>query len=722
MKLNQILLNTLILSAGCCSFTYSQTITTVAGTIGSPGYMGDYGPANNAKFNNPRAVATDNSGNVYVADMRNYVIRKINPTGTISTVAGNGTSGNGGAGGPAISAQLNQPTGMTIDNEGNIYIADYNASVIKKVTTAGMMTIFAGNGTEGFSGDGGQAANAKLYRPVAVAIDGAGNLYISDASNKVVRKVNKAGIISTVAGIPGRSGYSGDGGPATQAKLTQPAGIAADNQGNIYIADPSNSVIRKVNSAGIISTFAGNGTAGYSGDGGPATKAQFQIGSPQGIAVDNEGNVYASDYQNHVIRKIDIKGTISTIAGTGAPDYAGDGGPAILAQIWYPIGIATDNAGNVFITDSYNNTIREIKSSCTAPAPSFNTQPTDKSVCKNSNVVFSVTTNNADTYQWQVNTGFEWTDVTDGNGITGATSTNLTIGQVTSTMNKYKYRCVATNTCRSTFSSTAVLNITGALSSSLAISTPSVNICAGAPVTFTAKAGNTGGNATYQWQVNGISAGTNSPIFKADSLANGDKINCVLTSASGSSCGGADLVTSNNIVVNVKGAPSVTAKAATKIYEGQRVQLMASGSGIVKYRWSPVALITDPLVQNPIAKPLKTTTFKVTGTAANGCSATSTITVTVEKKGAAQKTLSPNGDGSYDVFKIPFDNAYTFKTISITNEKGEVVFQTKDAKATWDGTFNGAPAEAGTYNWVITGTSNTTYEKVTKKDTFQLVR
>ena len=351
MKLNQIVFNGLLLFASS-SVAYSQTITTVAGVVGSPGYGGDAGPANNARFNQPRAVATDNDNNLYIADMRNHVIRKVNSNGIISTVAGNGTAGTAGDGGPATAAQLAQPTGMTIDNEGNIYIADFNSSVIKKVTPSGIMSIFAGNGTEGFSGDGAQAAQAKLYRPTAVAVDKDGNLYISDASNKVIRKVNKQGVISTIAGVPGHAGYAGDGGLATKALLTQPAGIAVDYSGNIYIADPSNSVVRKINAAGVITTFAGNGTAGYSGDGGPAIKAQFQMGSPQGLAVDPAGNVYASDYQNHAIRKISAKGIITTIAGTGAPDYAGDGGPAILAKIWYPIGIATDNAGNVFITDS----------------------------------------------------------------------------------------------------------------------------------------------------------------------------------------------------------------------------------------------------------------------------------------------------------------------------------------------------------------------------------
>jgi len=499
MKLNLISLSFLLTCAGS-TLSYSQTISTVAGVVGSAGYLGDYGQATAAKFNNPRAVATDNSGNLYIADMRNHVIRMVNSTGIVSTVAGNGTSGTSTTNGPAISAPLNQPTGMAIDNEDNIYIADYNASTIKKVSSQGIMTTFVGNGTEGFSGDGGQAAVAKLYRPVAIAIDNTGNLYISDASNKVIRKVTKSGVISTFAGTPGRAGYSGDGGPATAAKLTQLSGIAVDNAGNLYIADPSCSVIRKVTPQGIISTYAGNGNPGYSGDGGPAIKAEFQIGSPQGVAVDNAGNVYALDYQNHVVRKISTSGIITTIAGTGASDYTGDGGPVISAFIWYPIGIAADNAGNIYITDSYNNTIRKIVS-CVAVPPTFNVQPGNKDICENGKADFSISANNAGAYQWQVNTGSGgWNNVTDGGAnYSGATTNTLSVKGAGGAMNSYQYRCMATNACSNSYSAPAVLAVTTSQKPTVNIASESTTICSGSEVTFTAKAANAGNNPIYQW-------------------------------------------------------------------------------------------------------------------------------------------------------------------------------------------------------------------------------
>lgn len=719
MKLNQILFSSLLIFASS-STANSQTITTVAGVVGSPGYVGDAGKATDARFNNPRAVATDNDGNLYIADMRNHVIRKVNPNGIINTVAGNGTAGNSGAGGPATAGQLAQPTGMTIDNDGNIYIADYNSSVIKKVTTSGIMTIFAGNGTEGFSGDGGPASQAKLYRPTAVAVDKDGSLYISDASNKVIRKVTKAGVITTIAGVPGRAGYSGDGGPATKALLTQPAGIAVDYSGNVYIADPSNSVIRKVNPSGIITTFAGTGIAGYSGDNGPANKAQFQIGSPQGLAVDPAGNVYASDYQNHAIRKISNKGIITTIAGTGAPDYAGDGGPAILAKIWYPIGIATDIAGNVFITDSYNNTIREIVSSCTAPTPSFELQPVGKTVCKGGNATFTVTANNADNYQWQVlQSNGEWTDVTDGASYAGATTNTLTVSGVAATMNNARFRCMANNACRTLFSSTAALTVTGAASPTLAIAPALNGMCVGTAATFTVKVANGGTAPAYKWIVNGNDAGSTSPIYANANLVNGDKVSCVLTSAAG--CAG-DAITSNVIEVNMGTAPEVRTNTEIKIFEGFSAKLTATSSNqIAGYSWTPRIGVTAANTANPIVKPAKTTTYKVTAVNANGCAGTAEVTVTVVKKIAMLKSFTPNGDGTNDVFRIPpVDPAFTMGTFTVLDGNGKVVFQTSDINRGWDGNIKGVKAARGMYSYSITGTLQT--GKVSVKGTVQLVR
>jgi len=288
----------------------------------------------------------------------------------ISTVAGKNALGAGysGNGGPAIAAQLNSPIGIAFDATGNMYIADRGNNVIRKVTTAGIISTVAGNNAlgAGYSGDGGAATAAQLNFPFCIAFDAAGNMYIADAGNNVIRKVTTAGIISTVAGKNSLgAGYTGDGGAATAAQLNYPFDIAFDATGNLYIADISNNVVRKVTTAGIISTVAGNGISGYSGDGGAATAAHFS--SPENIAFDAAGNMYISDNANYVIRKVTTAGIISTVAGNHTSGYSGDGGAATAAQLNLPSGIAFDAAGNLYIADFSNNVIREVTASSLLP-------------------------------------------------------------------------------------------------------------------------------------------------------------------------------------------------------------------------------------------------------------------------------------------------------------------------------------------------------------------
>ena len=330
-------------------------ITTVAGGGSS---LGDGGPAVAAQLFSPEGVALDGAGNLYIADSRSHRIRKVDSAGVISTVAGAGTYGFGGDGGPAVAAQLDTPYGVAVDGAGNLYIADRNNHRIRKVDSAGAISTVAGGGP---IGDGGAAVAAQLYSPQGVAPDGAGNLYIADLGNRRIRKVDAAGVISTVAGA-GTRGYGGDGGAATEAQLG-PRGVALDGAGNLYIADTSNHRIRKVDAAGVISTVAGDGTRGSGGDGGPAVAAQLDL--PNGVALDGLGNLYIADTGNHRIRKVDAAGVISTVAGDGevgfgAGGYGGDGGPATAAQLSFPEGVAADGAGNLYIADRSNHRIRKV--------------------------------------------------------------------------------------------------------------------------------------------------------------------------------------------------------------------------------------------------------------------------------------------------------------------------------------------------------------------------
>ena len=343
------------------SLTNAQIISTFAGN-GTAGYLGNGVQATAAELWNPTGVAVDARGNLYIADADNNRIRTVSTAGIISTIAGNGTAGYGGDGGQATAAELRVPYGVAFDATDNLYIADEQNNVIRKVTTAGIITTVAGNGTAGYGGDGGQATAAALYYPTGVAVDARGNLYIADADNNRIRTISTAGIISTFAGT-GTGGYTGDGGQATSAKLHYPSGVSVDASGNVYIADQSNSRIRKVNPAGIISTIAGNGTNGYSGDGGQATAAGFR--GPSGVSVDASGNVYIADYINSVIRTVNTAGIINTFAGRdssgiGIAGYTGDGGAATAAELYFPQGVATDATGNIYIADASNNRIRKV--------------------------------------------------------------------------------------------------------------------------------------------------------------------------------------------------------------------------------------------------------------------------------------------------------------------------------------------------------------------------
>ena len=336
-------------------------ITTLAGD-GNFSFSGDGGPATSASLGDPEGVAVDTSGNLYIADTQNLRIRKVSSSdGTISTVAGSGQFKFAGDDAPATSASLNNPSGVAVDPSGNLYIADEFNNRIRKVSPGGIITTVAGDGMFGFSGDGGPGTSARLDSPKGVALDAAGNLYIADTDNGRIRKVTPDGIITTVAGggeiFPG----NGDGGPATSARLDSAVGVAVDTAGNLYIAERGSARIRKVSFAGIITTVAGNGTFGFSGDGGPATSAQLDF--PVDVAVDTAGNLYIADLGNHRIRKVSPGGIITTVAGNGVDDFSGDGGPATSASLNEPSGVAVDAAGNLFINDRSNERIRKVNSS-----------------------------------------------------------------------------------------------------------------------------------------------------------------------------------------------------------------------------------------------------------------------------------------------------------------------------------------------------------------------
>lgn len=535
----------LILFLSClCHITMAQIISTYAGT-GTNGYSGDGGPATAAQLYDPYDVVADNAGNLYIADMMNNRIRKVNSAGVITTFAGTGTLGYSGDGGLATNANLYHPLYMCLDQAGNLYFTDQNADVIRKISPAGIITTITGNLPVGYSGDGGPLAQAQFQSISGLQTDAAGNLYISDFGNHIIRKVNAAGIINTIAGTPLLGGFSGDGGPATAARLQNPYAVVIKTDGSILIPDAGNQRIRRINPAGIISTIAGNGVFDNTGNGGPATAAS--LASPWRIADDMAGNLYVADPINEQVRRINAAGIIDNYAGNGTPGYSGDGGLAINAQLYVVAGICCDPAGNLYITHSSNHGVVRKVTNCNAVT--ITQQPANVNLCITGNASFSVTASNALTYQWQMNSGPGWTDITDNAMYSGSQTSNLSIIGATTGMHTYVYRCLMTNSCGPVYSNTAMLFVNTPVQPAITVTANGNNICAGTPVIFMAAIQNGGPAPVYQWRKNGQPVGTNSNAYQDNALVNGDLISCDLVS--NASCITTGNVSSNTITMSV---------------------------------------------------------------------------------------------------------------------------------------------------------------------------
>jgi uncharacterized protein (TIGR03437 family) len=331
-----------LLIASGSLFAQQYGITTIAGS-GTTGWSGDLGPALSAQFSDPIRVAVDAAGNVYLTDYGNSSIRKVFTDGTVNSVTGNGSSGFSGDGGSAVGAQISSPHDIAIDASGNLYIADTGNTRVRRIDASGNISTFAGNGIRGYNGDGGPATSAQMLLPTGVAVDSKGNVYIADAGNASVRKVSPNGIISTFAGTGFLSfgAFGGEGGPATAALLGTPYSLATDNAGNVYIGDIGLNRLFRVSTDGLIHTVATNFNA-------------------QSFALDSSGNIYFASYTNHTVQKIIPGGTILWIAGDGAPGYSGDFGVGTGAQMSQPYGVAVDKGGNVFVAEAANAIIRKL--------------------------------------------------------------------------------------------------------------------------------------------------------------------------------------------------------------------------------------------------------------------------------------------------------------------------------------------------------------------------
>ena len=349
--------------AGADAVPSPGVVTTVAGK-GTSGSGGDGGPATDARLSGPRHLAVAADGALYLADGENHRIRRVAPDGTITTVAGNGTAGSDGDGGPATEAAINTPHAVALDDAGNLFIADSMSARIRKVTPDGTISTVVGTGVEGFGGDGGPGTSAKIRNPKGLEVGPDGALYISDGLNHRVRRLDPDGTITTVAGN-GAATSDGDGGPAIEASVRVPRGLDFDAAGNLYVAEGDGHRVRRIGTDGIITTVAGTGTPGYNGDGIPAETAF--LNDPHGVVVDASGRLFIADTDNDRIRMITTDGTISTVAGIGV---AGDGGNGIVAYysaLRNPRGVTLDAAGDLFLADTGNHRIRKVTDPTAAP-------------------------------------------------------------------------------------------------------------------------------------------------------------------------------------------------------------------------------------------------------------------------------------------------------------------------------------------------------------------
>lgn len=566
------------------TFLCSQNIMTYAGN-GVFAYTGDGVQATTTSLANPNGLAVDALGNLYIADFDNSRIRKVTPSGIITTVAGNGTPGFSGDGGLATSAQINEPMGVAVDNLGNIYISDSFNYRIRKVSASGIITTIAGCGVTGFSGDGGPATLAKFDYPTGIAVDPSGNVYVADWANNRIRVINPSGTISTFAGN-GTNIYFGEGVPATNTGLYYPQAVCADLLGNVYITDCYNGRVRKVNTSGNITTIAGGGTVYTSG----VAATSVGIDDPIAITVDMVGNVYIIVENFNLIFKINTSGITSTICKWFPNGYAGDGGPAINAVFFYPIGIAIDASGNLFISDSDNNRVRVICALPSIPGTIIGNTTICPVISTNNYSVAPVT--GAATYSWSL--PGSWIGTSNTNSISITTNGNGGIISVS-----------AINSCGSSSGQTTLAVNVSALPN-VSISPSNTISCSGNSLTLSASGAN-----TYSWSTGVI----------ANSISVSPTTNVIYT-VTGTDILGCTNTATQNIVVNSLPVLNISVSSSS-LCSGQTDTLNVVGANT--YTWLPGNTNTSSLVVSPNSNQ----TYTAFGTDALGCSNSSQTTISV---------------------------------------------------------------------------------------------
>jgi gliding motility-associated-like protein len=804
-------------------------VSTLAGT-GRPGF--NNGPVLTATFNQPRDVAPDAFGNIYLVDDGN-LIRKITPAGVVTAFAGNGNIGF--ADGVGAAASFSNPTNIAVDASGNVYVADNNNNAIRKITPNGTVSTIAGNGSRGFSDGKGSAAT--FNTPSGIAVDANGIIYVADQFNNRIRKIDQAGLVTTMAG---NGSYGASDGQGAAASFSQPVDVTTDAAGNIYVADGGNNKIRKVTPAGLVTTFAGNGAPGFAD--GTGTAAAFAF--PLAIVADKAGNLYVADaIYNQRIRKITPSQVVTTLAGNGNIGF--DNGIGTAATFSYPYGIGIDNAGNLYIADNQNEVYRKISTSGYTidkqlpaglnfdpatgvisgkptelwPATNYTVRAYNGSGSSSTIVNIQVLLTlplkpSIITFPPPVNINIDASNILHPDATSTNTETPITYtssnpavayigtdGQVhviapgvtTITANQagnenyspanavqevftikqdqiisfpviaVKSTCSAdfaagaissnalipmvysnTNPAVATVSATGSIHIVGPGTTTITVSqagsalynqalpvsqtltvnpliTPSVKIspdfyasCDGILLSYTATPINGGGNPTYQWKLNGNNSGDNSDVYTSTTLKTGDVITCIVTN--NDQCTPVSSPVSNP--VSLSSDPFVTiglviTSSATTVDAGTPITFKATASANVQiapaYTWMVNGQIAGTnsatFTSNTLSDgDVVTCGILITGKCIVNPSVTSnsiTVSILIPQKIIIPNAFTPNGDGSNDTWSIAALLSYPNCTVSIYNRYGAAVYQSKGYQYPWDGRMNGKQLPAGTYYYII---------------------
>jgi len=639
-------------------------VTTFAGSAtDQPGRIDGVGTA--ARFDRPAGLGSDGNGNIYVADGFNDIIRKITSDGTVTTIAGTGVAGH--ADGDALDARFNRPWGILLDNSGNMYVADKDNHVIRKISSGGAVTTIAGtvNREGAINGTG---TSAKFYSPENMVFDNDGNMYIADTDNHLIRKMTPAGEVTTFAGSGDRGKINSTG---TAASFSNPIGLVINSlTGDIYVAEYGNHLIRKIAPDGRVSTFAGNGIPGNSN--GTGESASFD--RPYGLTIDNLGNLYLSD-ANNVIKKITPAGKVYTIAGSLRVPPASNDGLALKAAFYTPIGLTFDNNSNLYVADENNNKIRKI----TLGGGYFIDKPLPA-------------------------------------GLELDPSTGVITGTPTEASPSTDYTIIGHNYFGE---SSFVMNITvdERIEPVVQISPATADVCEGSLVTFRATAEKAGSAPAYQWKVNGINSGDDSPEFSGNDFQNGDKITCVVINNDNDSP--INSAPSNEATVTIRPLLTLDVSIHTdqngQMCAGTRISFTAlsysNSLSSPKYEWSVNGQSTGVTGINFSSATLRDgdqVTCTVTAPAncvvdPSAVSNTLTISFLPEMLCGVRppNAFSPNGDGTNDAWIIPTLLSYPDCTVHIFNRNGEPVFRSSGYAKPWDGNHKGKPLPAGTYYYVI---------------------